>query len=124
MIPRMGACKQVLLLILAVLAVAVPAAEPWRTIDLRVAERRLENGPKTIRLVRGERVTLRWVADEKMTVHVHGYDIALALEPGIMKAMPIEARVAGRFPVTAHLAPGAGGRHREPTLLYLEVQPE
>jgi hypothetical protein len=35
----------------------------------------------------------------------------------------IAARLVGRFPVTAHVGPG-GGKHAEPTLLYLEVHPK
>ena len=113
------------LLALAVLSLPALAADTGRVIELRVVERRVDKGPTTIRLVRGERVTLRWIADERMTVHMHGYDIALALEPGVPAAMPIEARATGRFPVTAHLAaPAADRKHREPTLVYLEVHPE
>jgi hypothetical protein len=121
---RAGARNWAVLLVLA--ALALPAvADPGRVIELRVVERRIDKGPATIRLVRGERVTLSWTADEKMTVHMHGYDIARALEPGIPTAMPIEARVAGRFPVTAHLAAAARDKkHREPTLVYIEVHPE
>jgi len=44
--------------------------------------------------------------------------------------MAIQARFAGRFPVTGHIhdssASKASGQkhHREPTLFYLEVLPE
>lgn len=101
-----------------------------RTIDVRVVGRRVRGGPATIRLVRGERALLRWTVDEPMTVHVHGYDVALALRPGHAGSMAFEARFNGRFPISAHLQSDAGAeasaapaRH-EPTLLYLEVHPE
>ena len=127
MSPRRGRRNWAVSPVLGVLAVLAlgAAADPGRVIELRVVERHIDKGPATIRLVRGERVTLSWIADERMTVHLHGYDIALALDAGVPATMPIEARTMGRFPVTAHLAAAASGRKRhEPTLVYLEVHPE
>ena len=104
--------------------------EARRAIDLRIVGKRIEEGPTTVRLVRGEKVVLRWLSDEALDIHVHGYDIELALSPGVTGTMPFDARVAGRFPVTAHVPAaqrekkGADKSHREPTLLYLEVHPE
>lgn len=101
-----------------------------RVIDLRIAGRRLQEGPRTIRLARGEKALLRWTTDERALLHLHGYDLEVALEPGVRTPMPIDARLVGRFSVTAHgfgpaagKAPAAAHRH-EPALLYLEVHPE
>jgi hypothetical protein len=101
-----------------------------RVIDLRIAGRRLEEGPATIRLAKGEKVVLRWTSDERALLHLHGYDLEAALEPGVRTPMAIDAHLIGRFPVTAHgFGPAAGkaaaANHRhEPALLYLEVHPE
>ena len=124
MSPRRGRRNWAVWPVLAMLALGA-AADPGRVIELRVVERHIDKGPTTIRVVRGERVTLSWIADERMTVHLHGYDVAVPLKPGVPTAMPVEARVVGRFPVTAHLpAPAGEKKHREPTLVYLEVHPE
>jgi len=107
---------------------AVSAAT--RVIDLRIVGRRLQDGPLTIRIVRGEKALLRWTSDERALLHLHGYDLEVALEPGARTPMLIDARLVGRFSITAHgFGPGAGKsptpKHRhEPALLYLEVHPE
>jgi len=71
-------------------------------------------------------VRLEWTSDEAVTVHLHGYDIELALAPGNPGVMTVQAYAAGRFPITAH-TPGdkaaKGGGHKERVLLYLEVHP-
>ena len=113
----------------------VPAEGPavaaaTRVIDLRIAGRQLREGPGTIRLARGEKALLRWTTDERALLHLHGYDLEAVLEPGVRTPMAIDARLVGRFSITAHgfgpaagKAPAATHRH-EPALLYLEVHPE
>jgi hypothetical protein len=54
-----------------------------------------------------------------VTLHLHGYDIERAVEPGAPATMAFRASLAGRFPVSEH---GHGGRHGR-TVLYLEVHP-
>ena len=111
------------------MAVAALGADT-RVIDLRIAGRRLEGGAATIRLAKGEKVVLRWTTDERALLHLHGYDLEATLEPGVRTPMPIDARLVGRFAVTAHgFGPAAeraaAEKHRhEPALLYLEVLPE
>ena len=105
---------------------ALAQADTARVVDLRIAGRHLESG-QTLQLTRGDRVTLRWLADEAMTVHIHGYDASIALEAGVPKTLPFVARTAGRFAVGAHLPAAAEhgkGRHHEPVLFYLEVHPD
>ena len=118
------------LLLIDAFAAGTDASAAGRTIELRIVARRIEGGFETIRLVRGEKATLRLTSDEPMTVHVHGYDIETPLIPGMTATMAIAARFAGRFPVTAHIhdsstsTASARKHHREPTLFYLEVLPE
>ena len=119
----------------AVLGIGAFAAAPdppdtGRTIELRIVGRRVEGGPETIRLARGEKAILRLTSDEPMTVHVHGYDIERRLIPHTAATMAIEARFVGRFPVAVHIDERSAGNasaqqhHRERTLFYLEVLPE
>jgi hypothetical protein len=115
----------------AILGVALLcAASAVREFELGIHERRVEGSTSTIRVKRGETVVLRWRTDEAVSLHVHGYDLQANLTPASSSTMRFEAGVAGRFPITAH-AFGAGAdqearskKHREITLLYLEVLPE
>jgi len=100
-----------------------PAAAGAETIEIDVRRRKPEGGVRTVRVPRDETFVLRVRADEKLEVHIHGYEVLLRVEPGAAASVQIAARLVGRFPVTAHVGPG-GGKHAEPTLLYLEVHPK
>ncbi len=101
------------------------APEAARTIDVRVVARKPEGGARTVRVERGDTIVLRVRSDEKLSVHVHGYDVHADVTPAAPGSVTFVARWVGRFPVAAHLAEAGGGRHgAEPTLLYLEVLPE
>ena len=102
---------------------ATAPAEAGRIVEVRVVARKPEGGARTVRARKGETLVLQVRSDEKLEVHVHGYDLHQAVVPGAVASLPIAARWVGRFPVTAHLE-GGSGRHAEPTLLYLEVHPE
>lgn len=107
-------------------------ASAVREFELSIRERRVDAGAgaPTIRVKRGETVVLRWRTDEALSLHVHGYDLRAQLSTATPAAIRIEAGVAGRFPITAHDFGTAAARdarpnkHRELTLLYLEVLPE
>ena len=96
-----------------------------RSYELRIEKGKLPPGAKSLRAVEGEQVGLRWVSDEPTTVHLHGYDVELALVPGTTGTMTFQAYATGRFPITLHGDRRAGqpGAHKERTLLYLEVHP-
>jgi len=87
-------------------------------VELILANGRLADGQRTIGVARGDRVELIWRSDRPVTVHLHGYDIELAVAPGTAEHMTFTAEATGRFPVEAH---GGPGPHR--TLLYVEVYP-
>lgn len=109
----------------AVLSWPLAAAAGTRTVALEIVARKPRGGVRTVRIVRGETLTLSIRADESMTVHVHGYDLAQQVTARSEVSMTFVARRVGRFPVSAHLPGAAGGKHAaEPTLLYLEVHPE
>ena len=116
----------VLLLGFALLA----AASPAREFDISIVGRRVEGSSTTIRVKRGDSVILRWRTDESVSLHLHGYDIQATLSPASSTRMRFEAAVAGRFAITAHEFGAVADhdapprKHREITLLYLEVLPE
>lgn len=105
------------------------SSQTLREFDLGIVKRRVEGNVTTIVVDRGDRVVLRWRADEAVTIHLHGYDLHAELTPVARADMRFLAGIAGRFPITAHefgasTHQGAQTkRHRETTLLYLEVQP-
>ena len=102
----------------------VPAADAaGPVVDLRVAGRKPVGGLRTVRSVRGQTILLNVSADEKMTIHLHGYDLQRAVAPGVTTVVSFKAHAAGRFPVTAHLT-GAVHHGPEPTLLYIDVHPD
>ena len=101
-----------------------------REFEIGIRDRRVEGSASTLRVKRGETVVLRLRTDEAVSLHVHGYDLHVKLSPASPASIRFEAKVAGRFPITAHeFGAGAGQAarpksHREVTLLYLEVLPE
>ena len=106
------------------------AATPAREFDISIVGRRVEGNNPTVRVKRGDSVILRWRTDEAVSLHVHGYDIEATLSPASPTSMRFEAGVAGRFAITAHQFGNVADReaaprkHREITLLYLEVLPD
>lgn len=50
----------------------------------------------------GEAVTLVVTSDVADEVHVHGYDLTLALEPGTPAELPFDATIPGVFQVELH----------------------
>jgi hypothetical protein len=96
------------------------AQAPPRSFEIHIAERRVPPAQRVLRATEGERVELRWSADESLVLHLHGYDIETRVAPGRIAVMAFPARLTGRFPVEIH---GAGGRHRHRALLHVEIHP-
>jgi hypothetical protein len=95
------------------------ADEPeTRSIQLHVVDDALPDIDAPIRVSRGDAVMLRFTADRRTDIHVHGYDLKALVEPGATAELSFVARATGRFPITTH---GPGGAHV--TLQYLEVHP-
>ena len=100
--------------------VAVGAAEP--TFDLRIERGRVPESMQVIRVKEGDVVKLRWATDRPITLHLHGYDIEMKIEPGTVGVMEFVARATGRFPVEVH-DPAGGHSHGEAPLVRIEVYP-
>lgn len=84
-----------------------------------IVQGRVAPSPPTLAVKRGDRVAIDWRSDRAVTIHLHGYDVALALLPGKGGVLRFDAAVLGRFPVSAH-----GSHHRETPLVFVEVHPE
>lgn len=106
------------------------AASTVREFDISIRDRRVEGSASTLRIKRGDTVSLRWRSDEAVSLHVHGYDLQVNLSATTPRTIRFEATITGRFPITAHEFGAAADqdarlkKHREVTLLYLEVLPE
>lgn len=92
-----------------------------RTFELRIGYGRVSQAQRVLRATEGERVELRWSADEPLVLHLHGYDIETRVEPGKPAVTAFTARLTGRFPVEIHSAEGSKHRHR--ALLHVEIHP-
>ncbi len=117
--------------------ILVPAAktttevEGVRVFNLDILGKKVTGSEDTIQVTQDEVVTLRWTSDEPMTIHLHGYDIEQAIEPGVPVEMTVECFATGRFPITAHNTGGhshgeghdRGDGGEETVLTYLEVYP-
>lgn len=114
----------------AAAARAQTAPSATRVIELSIVARSVQ-GPEVraarrtagvVRVVQGERIELSWSSDERVVLHLHGYNVEVAVEPnGQRSAMTFLARAAGRFAVETHGVGSDKGRHL--TLLYVEVRP-
>lgn len=128
----MNPCRPTLIRIVCfVLAVAgtglyaqTQAAEPdIRRIEVSISDRQVAGESDVVRVTQGERVELVWSSDERVRLHLHGYDIETEASPGMPGVMSLTAHATGRFPITSHGFGDDGGDGHE-TLLYLEVYPD
>jgi hypothetical protein len=92
-----------------------------RSFDIPIAERRVAPAQRVLRATEGERVELRWSADEALVLHLHGYDIEARVAPGEPAVTAFTARLTGRFPVAIHGERGTKHSHR--ALLHVEIHP-
>ena len=60
------------------------------------------NGESLVTVNQDDTVTLNWTSDLPVLVHLHGYDIELALQPGVTQPMTLVADATGRFNITVH----------------------
>lgn len=96
--------------------VAQTVAAEARHFDLRIENGRVADNVRTVQVRQGEAVELRWSADRRTLVHLHGYDVEITVSPGQAQVMAFRARASGRFPIESH-----GDHHT--VLVYLEVHP-
>jgi len=103
-------------------ALTVVAAEV--TYALTIANGRVPDNMRLIRVKQNDVVKLEWRTDKPLTVHLHGYDIEQELKPGTVTEMTFTARATGRFTVEPHIGrtPSGGHAHGD-VLVTIEVYP-
>ena len=105
--------------------VPASAAAPGMVVDTDAVERLFERevegdrrtgGAETLRVNQGEPVRILVRADQADELHLHGYDLKVALKPGTTAQMTFKAVHSGRFELELHSG------HQ--TLAALEVMPK
>lgn len=112
----------VVVLTVGLLPVTPTHAAETRTVDIVVKAGKVI-GAQSIRVSRGDNVVLRWNSDQRLQLHLHGYDVEATVTPGVPTVMKIQTRATGRFPVELH-GQSRSGDHGHAPLFYLEVYPD
>jgi FtsP/CotA-like multicopper oxidase with cupredoxin domain len=115
------------LFLLAVLACAwasAAQAQEVRRFDLALKGGELPKAERTIKVKEGDTVELRWTSDQPVRLHLHGYDIEVAVTPGAPAVMAFKGRLAGRFSVDRVQEQKKPGAHQHGgKVLFFEVHP-
>jgi hypothetical protein len=107
------------------LSSALNAAEAAQvTYALSIANGRVPDNMRLIRVKQNDVVKLEWSTDKPITVHLHGYDIEQELKPNTVTQMTFTARATGRFTIEPHIGktPSGGHAHGD-VLVTIEVYP-
>jgi len=91
-----------------------PAAA--RDFEITIAQGRIASGGGALRVTQGAPVVIRVISDHADELHLHGYDLELALRSGVPGSLAFTADKAGRFELELH--------HAHLELGALEVQPK
>jgi hypothetical protein len=97
-------------------------AQEVRRFDLALRAGELPKEQRTIKVKQGDAVELRWTSDRPIRLHLHGYDVEVAIKPGEPAVTALNARIAGRFSVDK-LEEKPGAHHHGGKVMYLEVHP-
>jgi FtsP/CotA-like multicopper oxidase with cupredoxin domain len=112
-----------LLLLLLLIGAATGARAAEVTYDLRIANGRVPADMRLIRVKQNDVVKLRWRADKRTEIHLHGYDVSRTIEPGGVTELAFTARATGRFTIEPHVARPSGGHAHGSVLVTIEVYP-
>lgn len=112
------------LLLLAGLAAAPGVSGAERRFELTLTQGVPPGGVPTFQVTQGDEVAILVASDGKGEVHLHGYDLALPLEPGQVAELRFHAGLSGRYPAALHHDPQGGEGHGTGALFYLEVYPQ
>ena len=97
-------------------AAPAPVAPAPKAFELTVKGGKLASGPEVLAVREGDEVILRITSDRADQLHLHGYDLELALKAGEAAELRFTASRSGRFEYELHKA------HAD--LGALEVQPK
>ncbi len=81
---------------------AVPTTTAPAAIVIRVEGGQVVEGPDVISVTQGEMVSFVVEGDATDEIHVHGYDLTFALEPGVPSTVSFVAEATGIFEVELH----------------------
>jgi len=87
---------------------SLPPATP-RVFDLTIKRGRIVEGPEVIKVAEGEEVRLDFTSDAPGEVHLHGYDLHVALQPNATVSLSFVAKLTGRFGFELHKSSSAHG---------------
>jgi hypothetical protein len=94
------------------------------TYAMTIANGRVPDNMRLIRVKQNDVVKLEWSTDKPMSVHLHGYDIEQEVKPGTVTEMTFTARATGRFKVEPHIGKTPSGGHAHGDILVtIEVYP-
>jgi hypothetical protein len=105
------------------LVFASPASAEEKTFTLRIERGKVPAEMRTLKVRRGDTVTIEAVTDRAVILHVHGLRIEIAAAPDKPGAATFAASATGRFPIELHGAGEAASHHHGPPLAHLEVHP-
>jgi hypothetical protein len=93
-----------------------------RIFEITIEGGKVAEEMRIIQVRQGDFVTLRWTADRRIKLHLHGYDLEKEVGPGSVTQFAFPAYASGRFPVMVH---GVRGEELPdaPPLVRLEVSP-
>ncbi|AUI58839.1 hypothetical protein [Amycolatopsis sp. BJA-103] len=73
-----------------------------RTVKFSITEGKRTAGPEEVAVRTGENLALEVTSDEADELHVHGYDKAAQLAPGVPGTVAFTANIDGIFEVELH----------------------
>jgi hypothetical protein len=77
----------------------IATAQAEVTFDLKIEKGKVAANMRLIRVKQGDAVKLRWTTDRPIALHLHGYDVEVKVEPGVVAELAFTARATGRFPI-------------------------
>ena len=103
---------------------AVAKQEQPLIFSITISGGQVELKNRTIKVLQGNAVKLKWVSDEALILHLHGYDLTINLMAGEPGTMVFKAHATGRYPVAIHHTNNHNkSGHHGSAVLYLEVHP-
>lgn len=122
-----GVVSRLLVVVLSIISGQILlAADDALQYELQIEQRKLMGQPQKLKAREGQWLNVRWLSDESLDIHLHGYDIELAVVANKPTMMKFKADATGRFAITSH---GNGevdefkSRRQRRPLIYLEVYP-
>src|SRR5712691_11322999 len=108
-----------------VLSVAIGGANAAEvSYVLAIANGRVPDNMRLIRVKQNDVVNLRWSTDKPISIHLHGYDIEQEVKPGAVTEMSFTARATGRFTIEPNVGKTQSGGHAHgDVLVTIEVYP-